>query len=648
MFSQLRNKIFLFLVLFLSLISLGQDSIPTLDLRPLFTKTKDMEQYEDSLFAERGIYTSSIDSLWYSVYGTDNFDISDFLNDLIMLKLKRGLDRIPDFSRTLCYHISEFIIDRDISREELNRLDENIDKILIIDPYSTEAYTLKSKITLKKSIIYFIPAVYYHIKGLVSNLSTIENISNYIPSLIYFLHFTFILSGFAFFIILLIKYLPLLIHEAREMFGVSRNSRTILFITGLLTVFWLYAGIIPLMVFFGALLFIYSQNAERTIILLCLLSMALTILSFDYFSQYAALGRSEITQALISSYSKEYDPRVVMKLEEYHKINDSNIAVKFALANFYSRKGKIFQALTIYNSIEQKINFPELYINIGNIYYILNDYYKAQSYYEKVADQSMLQGIAAFNLAQMSLEKMTFSQDTHKYFDLSKDYYPELINLYQKISHKHINLIVSAGLPKKLLFQHMKTEMENSGNNMKVALMGFDPDEMPYIGILSVIFILVVNLFRIRMDLAYRCKKCGKIFCGKCSTRFFSDTICSSCHQVFVIKKGIHPKVRVEKIINIDKHKKNLRLLSKILTLFTLGGGYVLFDKALKGFIMIFFYISLFVFLFGPVPIFPEFKLPFVYGFMLGKYFIAVIIAIILYNSIKAMDKISQKYHAEK
>ncbi len=650
MFKPLRNRFLLlsFAILIFSLMGIAQDSIPTLDLSPLFTRTKDLEQYEDAAFAEKRLYASSIDSLWSSTYGSENFDLSDFLNDLIMLKLKKGLNRIPDFSKALCYHISKFIINSNLSRDEINHLDENIDKILVVDPYSAEAHTLKSKITLKKSIIYFIPAIYYYIKGLLANFALVDDISIYIPSLIYYIHFAAFLSGFIFFIILLIKYIPLLVHEAHEILHITPVSRFFILAAIGITAFWFYAGMIPSMIFLTALIFVYTNNFERAIIILCFFSLILSILTFDYFSKYALLSESDITKALINSYSIEYDPYSVLILEEYQKKHNDNTAVNFTLANYYSRKGKIFPALTLYNAIEQKRTFPELYINIGNLYYILNDYYKAQSYYEKVTDKSELQGLASFNLAQMSLEKLTFSQDTHKYFDLTKEYSPDLVDLYQKISHKHINLIISTGLPAELLFEHMQSEMQKQDRAVHISVFGMNPDQMPYIGTLSLVFILIVNLFRIRMDLAFKCRRCGKIFCSRCSTKFFSETMCPSCHQVFIIKKGIHPKVRVEKIINIDKYKKNKLLLSRLLTVLTLGGGYILFDKVFKGFFLIFFYISVFILLFGIVPIFPGYKLPFVTDYMLGKIFLGFIMLIILFNSIKSMDKLSQKYHSEK
>lgn len=649
MFRQLKSNIIISIIVSLisAIICLGQSSIPIIDLSPLHERDGSIDVLEDRVFAERKIFASSIDSRWHTVLDDDNIDLNIFLNDLIAFKLQMGLDRMPDFARAISYHISEMLNNKDISKEDIKYFIGITDKILVIDPYSLEAHTLKSILTIRSSFAYFVPAIYYYYKGLILNFFAIDNLGTNIPSLIYFLHTGFFLSGFIVFLILLLKYFNTLKHELSEFLNINENNKGFLFIFLLIAVFWFFAGIIPVMVFFSAILFVYFHKTEKLIIGLCFITLAFSILSYDIFARYTSLSDSDTIQSLINSYSREYDPYSVMILEDYLSKREDNTTINFALANYYRRKGRIHDALSLYKSISEKKSFPELHINLGNLYFLFMENQRALDKYEKVKDDSKLKGIAYFNTALVSLDRLSFTQDTQRYFEAAKRYNPQIIDLYQTISQQHINLFVSVGLPREMLFDYIKEENPSRRREYPFFILGIPHQYLPYIGILSITFILIVNLFRIRMDQAFGCKKCGKVFCHKCSTRYFSEKICSSCHQIFFIKKGIHPKVRVEKIINIDKFKKRNILIARLLTLMTLGGGFIIFDKTLKGFLYIILFISYFLYLAGLTIIFPNYTLPFVNGFILGRYFIPFILFLLMLNNLKSMDRLAQKFHSE-
>lgn len=651
MFRQLRHKgFFLIPILFVltCFTSFAQERVPRLDLTPLFARGHTKDLHDDSEFALRRISTSSIDTLWHSSYASEDFDVLSILDNLMALKLRKGLHRLPDFVRAVSYHISIQLEQGRPDKSKIAYYADMIDKMLTIDPESFEAYTLKAQVTLKRSYLYFIPALYFYTKGLILSSFSLDSRGIYIASFLYTFHYAILLSAFIFFIILLIKYFGVFKHEMAEQISIKPNNKLFLLILLMFSALWFFAGIIPTIVLFSAVLFVYYNNYEKLILIICLLSMLFSIISFNIFNRYVSIAESPVTQALILSYSQEYDAFSVDVLEKYTVENPDDIAAAFVLANYYSRANQVFEALTLYKSISERKDFPELNINIGNIYYILNDFTQAQQYYERAAECPENKAIAYFNLAQLSLERRLFTQEAHRYFELVKNNDPSLFMLYQDLSHKNLNTLTALGLPRELLSSHISKITSFESKSGPLYLLGMKVDNLPYIGILGIVFIILLNLFRIRMNISYKCSKCGKSYCSFCSTRYFSDNICSSCHQVFIIKKGIHPKVRVEKIIDIDNYKKVQLFISKLLTIFTLGGGFVLYNKPFKAFLYIFFYVVFISVILRITPIFKGWHLPFVEDFNFARYITYLIVGGLILNNFKSMTRLSQKYHTEK
>ena len=319
------------------------------------------------------------------------------------------------------------------------------------------------------------------------------------------------------------------------------------------------------------------------------------------------------------------------------------------MASFYFRKDKIFRALRLYKEINEIEQISEVALNTGNIFYILNDYVMAQSFYEKALELNPQSGMAYFNLAQLTIEKMLFSEDISLYFDKAKEYNPKLMDLYQNLpASSNINFVISAPLPKKYMLQTFTRILNKEQAKEQLSYMGIQVEQLPQIAIFSIVFILIVNLVRIRMDQAYRCKRCGKIYCMKCSSKFFAEDLCTSCHQVFNIKKGIHPKVRIEKLIRIDRNKRTNLIWARILTVLSLGGGYTHYGAAGKGFVLTAVYLTLFCLFFHFFAVLPPAFSAFVKPFLLAKIFLGLLLAGLLFNAFKNQDKMSNKYHQEK
>jgi tetratricopeptide (TPR) repeat protein len=143
---------------------------------------------------------------------------------------------------------------------------------------------------------------------------------------------------------------------------------------------------------------------------------------------------------------------------------------------------------------------------------------------------------------------------------------------------------------------------------------------------------------------AYRCGRCGSIYCKFCEKKIFTKethftkNICQLCHKTLVRLEELPPKTRVEMLMQIQHYKTEKSLKFKILNLLMPGAGHIYYDRSIFGILVIFpllfFLYLLLLSLF--IPPFPSFDvaLSFIKGIsILG------LIGIYIFSSIRTLRR---------
>jgi hypothetical protein len=86
--------------------------------------------------------------------------------------------------------------------------------------------------------------------------------------------------------------------------------------------------------------------------------------------------------------------------------------------------------------------------------------------------------------------------------------------------------------------------------------------------------------------------------CGSPTYRFYlgaadQDFICFNCHRMFVQKEKLHPKIVEKKSIQIEQFQKQNHFISKALSVFMIGFGYLWRGNILKGLLLNFVFFIL-------------------------------------------------------
>lgn len=95
------------------------------------------------------------------------------------------------------------------------------------------------------------------------------------------------------------------------------------------------------------------------------------------------------------------------------------------------------------------------------------------------------------------------------------------------------------------------------------------------VAVVLLLFIPAILKFRGAQSFSKQCPKCGTTFCWLCQTRSTSQDVCSQCHYLFVVKRGIPPAARAAKNHEITRYVTVKALLHRIASLVAPGAGHL-------------------------------------------------------------------------
>lgn len=96
--------------------------------------------------------------------------------------------------------------------------------------------------------------------------------------------------------------------------------------------------------------------------------------------------------------------------------------------------------------------------------------------------------------------------------------------------------------------------------------------------LISVVLLLLIPAivrFRGVQSFSKQCPKCGTTFCWLCQTRSTSQDVCSQCHHLFVVKRGIPPAARNAKNAEIERFATRKAAYHRLVSLAAPGAGHL-------------------------------------------------------------------------
>lgn len=104
------------------------------------------------------------------------------------------------------------------------------------------------------------------------------------------------------------------------------------------------------------------------------------------------------------------------------------------------------------------------------------------------------------------------------------------------------------------------------------------------VAVVLLLFIPAILKFRGAQSFSKQCPKCGTTFCWLCQTRSTSQDVCSQCHYLFVVKRGIPPAARAAKNQEITRYVTVKALLHRVASVVAPGAGHLSIGHFTVGF----------------------------------------------------------------
>ncbi len=394
-----------------------------------------------------------------------------------------------------------------------------------------------------------------------------------------------------------IRFTPLLLHDLSERFPLISNpmlERSIIVVLCILPLL-LGLGLFWNSIWLLVLLHSYFKVRElRFIWFIVALLFAIIPLQL---ARVAVLQASEdgSIAALTHAQDGGYSENVISVLESIRKLNPENARMRFVAGMLYKRGSHYFEALREYlEYVRMDDTDPNGHINLGNIYFILNNLNEAIAEYRKAENLAPENAAVYFNLSKAYLHQFKFQQASEM-LKKAGDLDSRLVTQHTELPTTTPNrMLIDMTIPNSWI----RTELYRYWTTALVDETQYWQRPGPWLTIEGylvtmvglVITLLLLLALRDRIVRAGFCAMCSQPRCRICSKDGDSQ-YCSHCQLVFLKKGQIDSKEREKKMREIGVRVDVKRRTALALTIAFPGSGDLYLGRFWRGFMIGFLWI---------------------------------------------------------
>jgi tetratricopeptide (TPR) repeat protein len=400
---------------------------------------------------------------------------------------------------------------------------------------------------------------------------------------------------------LLVRYARAMSHDFREMLGerLHGGSVSVLAFALLFLPVFLWLGPVWLVFYWFIIFFGYAKPAERIVIVVLSLLLAVAPLVLDWTSQWIAGIDSPVVMSAITSQERSYQPDALHRMQELVNIVPDDAVLRLLLGNLYLLDGNEQQASLHYQRSAELHDSAGAHVNLGNLHFFNNDFATAVTEYNKAEGLDPRLAIAFYNDSIAMGELYKFDQQAQR------------LDQAKKIDASQIERLSSAPPAQKVVTYHppirQAWDVSSAIARRGVArsLFGnyawFDPGEsvrnpVTLAAILAVILAPLLFLKRRRAGFAGSCIKCGRTYCLRCKSARESATFCTQCIHIYLKRDGVSAATKRSKIDEVMEHQSDVLKRNRWLATFLPGSAQIIEGHTISGTIWSFvfaFFVSL-------------------------------------------------------
>jgi tetratricopeptide (TPR) repeat protein len=370
--------------------------------------------------------------------------------------------------------------------------------------------------------------------------------------------------------------LKLFFHDLRE------HKEMIIFLVPSLVL--LFIG--PLFGVMGLMLpfWIYLNPREKTVYYFCMAVIAVILLMLPVFISFLSAPQDRTFRSVVKINRGMYTDEF-MDLSK----NKNSYESLFSYALNQKRKGNYREAIKSYKVLLRQGNDARAFNNLANCYVGLGKYDIAFAYYKKALEVEKTAS-TYFNISQLYRETMNFEKG-EKNYQLAVGIDPGVVDTYEAIRGKSSHrFVIDETLSNKTLWTlAFKSQTGYQSANFFNKLISFVNREISIILVLIVIAGFVIYGKK-ASDGAYRCKRCGKIYCAECEKRISQENVCIVCYKTLIKVSELSSKNRIERILEIQHFRERKNWHLKFLTILFPGSGHLYHGWTVYGLVILLFF----------------------------------------------------------
>lgn len=386
---------------------------------------------------------------------------------------------------------------------------------------------------------------------------------------------SFVLSLLVILIFRLIMDAGLFLHDATE----DRRRLVLLLVPVILSFFGAVALIAGLFFLVG----LYFRKENKAVVYASLLVFFLSPVLLGLGERFFLAPSADLRAIVAVNEGKDngYALRVAKERADF--------ASRFSYALALKREGRYKEAIDVYKNLTDRFYKPDprVYINLGNAYYATGNTESAKSSYIRSLEMAR-RPAALYDLSQIYRGALDFVKGDEYFLEAAK-LDPVAVSGFTSVAGLSPNrFLVDETLPVSVFWRYAMAK-------------GDTYISMSEIWMAAVAVVMICCFYFVDRKVkhrAHRCKRCGVVFCNKCSKALTWGEMCPRCFSSLMKIEDLDSRERVTRLLSIYQSQTRKRNVARTLSFLMPGGGLIYSGRILSGLLLLWpflFAASLFV-----------------------------------------------------
>lgn len=409
------------------------------------------------------------------------------------------------------------------------------------------------------------------------------------------------IAAIFFAIALLVRYGRSMAHDFREILGnwLSGGTVSVLAFALLFLPLFLWLGPVWLVFYWFAIFFAYAGVVERIIIAILGLLIALLPVAIDWTASRIAGVESPVVMAAVASQNQAYHPEALRRLQELIAVVPDHATLQLLVGNMQSFEGNDDQAAQHYRrAIELRQGYAGAHVNLGNLFFLNNEFQAAMTEYEKAQSYDSDLAIAYYNASVASGETYKFDQQA-KMLERAREADRSFVERLTRTPPSQKIVMYSPPVDEawSVTDEMAKRPAARAlfGNYASFDFVRSALTPVSLGALLSLLLAVFLWIKRRRPGLANACIKCGRTFCHRCKSSRESATYCTQCIHIYLKRDGVSLDTKRQKLEEVTEHQGGMTKRNRLFATFMPGSAQMMEGRTITGVIGTFVFAALVV-----------------------------------------------------